>query len=611
VFQAVETTVIPEILDHPDESAPLRAWVAGCATGEEAYSLAILLREGLAQSGKRRRIQIFATDIDERAIEVARTGLYPKSIALDVSAERLEQHFVQEDSAYRVVKDIRDMCLFSSHDLVKDPPFSKIDLICCRNLMIYFSPQLQSQALTTFHYALQPGGSLVLGASEGVTAQPRLFEAVDKRYRIFKRRDTAARLPAISLPRRPDQGPLTGRASILSSDDIDRRVARAIARYAPAYLVIDQHHEILRFSGQTTKYIEHATGVASLNLFNLLHTDLRQALRTALAQAAETGERVRQEDVPIEVNDHADAVTLIVEPLVEVRGGALFLIAFQEAATADATPTPPKLPVRTGSASTQALKKELLATRERLRNVTDELRSSNEELQSSNEEYLSVNEELQSANEELETSKEELQSLNEELQTINAELNQRNDSLVRSNSDLANLFDSTSIAILFLDANLHIRRFTPQLLKIFNVREGDEGRPIGDIVTRLTRDWLGQDAQQVLATLVPIEREVALTEGSVSYLMQVRPYRDLNNVIDGVVVTFVDISERKKHEQARSRLAAIVESSQDAIISHNLNGVITTWNAGPKSCSASHRPRRSGSRLRSSTGRSRMTGHAC
>ncbi len=585
-FAALEAKVIPALL-AAEGAEPIRVWVAGCATGEEVYSIAILLREAQARSGGRRTVQVFATDVDDRAVAAARTGLYPGSINGDMSAERLERHFVREDGSFRVSKDIREMCLFSTHDMVKDPPFSRIDLVCCRNLLIYFEPPLQQRVIATFHYALRPGGHLFLGPSESVASQAQLFVPIDKRHRIYLRRNAAASFPAISMSRTPGAAVAARRPVPPPADEIDQQAARAIARYAPAFLVVDRSHEIVRFSGQTAKYLEPAHGVASLHLFILLHADLRIAARVALREAAATGQRVVHERLSVEAGDRPELlnlphlVNLIVEPLPGAGEAGLFVIVFQEAGPAAPAPTDAAAAsLQEGAeADARAVSRELLAMKDRLRTVSEDLEAAQEELQSSNEEYLSVNEELQSANEELETSKEELQSLNEELQTINAELNNRNDSLVRSNSDLANLLDSTPVATLFLDRGLRIRRFTPRLLEIFSMREGDEGRPMSDIVTRLTRDGLERDVQEVLRTLAPREREVMVADG-LSYLMQVRPYRDLNNVIDGAVLTFVDISERKRNEQARSRLAAIVESSQDAIVGFDLEGAVSSWNAG-------------------------------
>ncbi len=280
-FAALEAKVIPELLADPRSSDPIRVWVAGCATGEEAYSVAILLKEALLRFESRRLVQVFATDVDDRAIAVARAGLYPGAVASDMSDERLERNFLKEDGSYRVAKDIREMCLFSTHDLVKDPPFSRIDLVCCRNLLIYFEPQLQQRVITTFHYALRPGRHLFLGPSESVASQAHLFAPLDKRHRIYARRDVAASFPALPLSRTPDEALPVKRAMRPGADDTDRRAARAIARYAPAFLVVDRQHDILRFSGQTAKFLEPASGVASLNLFALLHTDLRFPARRA------------------------------------------------------------------------------------------------------------------------------------------------------------------------------------------------------------------------------------------------------------------------------------------------------------------------------------------
>ncbi len=577
-FDALEAKVIPLLLADPAATDTVRVWVAGCATGEEAYSVAILLKECLARLGSRRQLQVFATDVDDRAIAVARSGLYPASIASDIIAERLDTYFVREDDSYRIAKDIREACLFSTHDLVRDPPFSRIHLVCCRNLLIYFEPQLQQRALATFHYALRRGGYLFLGLSESIASQTQLFTPLDKHHRLYVPCKAAPSLSSFPLSRAADVPPRSAMRPVI--DDIDRQAARAMAPYAPAFFVVSRQHDILRFSGQTAKFVQPASGVATLNLFSLIHTDLRTAVRSALKEARATGQRVLHEKLSFENGDRCQYANLIVEPIAGAGDEGLFVVAFQDAGSSGSVLEQAADGLHEGIEAFQALTRETISLRERLRDVTEKFEAASEELQSSNEEYLSASEELQSANEELETSKEELQSLNEELQTINAELNNRNDSLVRSNSDLANLFDSTSIATLFLDRELRIRRFTPRLLDIFSLRDGDEGRPISDIVSHLTRDGLGHDVRQVLRTLAVCEREVAMADGRASYLMQVRPYRDLNDVIDGVVITFVDLTERKKHEQAQSRLAAIVDSSQDAIIGHNLDAIVTSWNEG-------------------------------
>jgi two-component system CheB/CheR fusion protein len=561
---------LPALIARENGRDAIRVWVPGCATGEEAYSIAILLKEAMLRCDHSRRVQIFATDVDGQAIDIARSGLYPDTIALDVPADLLNRYFVQEGSRYRVSKTLREMCLFSIHDLVKDPPFSHLDIISCRNLLIYFGPELQKRVANRFHYGLVDSGILFLGASEAVTAHSTLFKPEDKKRRLFSRRNAPARLLDIALRTRKNS--LAGKPANWT----DSRIAQVVARYAPAFAIIDRHQNILQMSGPIGKYLSPASGVVSLNLSALIHPDLAAPLRAALAQVDDGKRRTRREGVVIEQGGLRESVNIDVEllELPDPQSGGRLMVAFQDlgiSRPAEAAGSP-------SSAEGLSPADELISARERLQTLREELDASTEELQSSNEEYLAINEELQSANEELETSTEELQSVNEELATLNAELSTRNENLIDLNSDLVNLIDSTSIATLFLDRALRIKRFTPALLDIFRVREGDQGRPITDIVSKLAEKGLQADAEQVLRTLVPTEREVSLESGERAYQMQVRPYRNADDVVNGVVITFIDVTERKRVEFDRAQLAAIVSSSDDAIIGHGLDGTITSWN---------------------------------
>ena len=586
-FEVLARAVIPSIIEQAGPDGAVRAWTPGCATGEEAYSVAMLLREEMVRRDVRPRVQVFAGDIDDEALEFARQARYPEGIAEHVSPDRLERFFVKQDHSFELTKEIREMCIFSTHNLIRDPPFSRVDLLVCRNLLIYLESDLQRHVTSLFHYALRPGGYLFLGPSESVVGPPDMFRTLDKKYRVFRRTETVA-LPALALalpdrvtahrPARPwtPRVATPGQAGVISS--LERVL---IDHYAPAWVIVNSDGESVYFSPRTGRYLEPVPGTPSMDLVAMARRGLRLDLRTAIHKAVKTGEGVTREGIAVEADGDVQVINLVVRPLAELgHDPGLFLVVFQEAG-----PPKPRDRARkdgttatTGDQFVHQLESELRMTKEHLQASVEEVETSNEELKSSNEELLSTNEELQSANEELQTSKEELQSVNEELETINAELGKKVEELDSVNGDLQNLLHSTRIPTLFLDQSLRIKRFTEAATSVFRLIETDVGRPITDITPRFEGD-LVTDLKEVLRTLATKEHPVALVDGSATYLMRVLPYRRMDNVIDGLVVTFLDVTELNRALEQHTRLAAIVESSQDAIVGRAFDNTILTWNA--------------------------------
>jgi two-component system CheB/CheR fusion protein len=587
-FQALEREVIPKLVAHAGQEGTVRVWIPGCATGEEAYSVAILLREEIQRTDLRLRVQIFAGDIDDRALEAARQGRYPEGVAEHISPDRLERFFTRQGPSYQVNKDVREMCIFSTHNLIRDPPFSRLDLLVCRNLLIYLEGELQRHVANVFHYALRTGGYLFLGPSESLSGPADQFRTIDKKHRIFQRNETVARTP-LALPL-PDSHPRSKAAATLSLTRAPGRgqseVVAVLERilleqYAPAWVVVNGAGQTVYFSPRTGRFLEPAAGVPSMDILDMARKSLRLDLRTAMHKAVKTGEPVVHEDVAVETDGLVQRINLIVRPLFEAGAEpGLFMIVFQELGPPlDHQTAAVKDPgAATNDQIVQQLESELRLTKEHLQATVEEVETSNEELKSSNEELLSTNEELHSVNEELQTSKEELQSVNEELETINAELNKKVEALDRANSDLQNLLQSTQIPTVFVDNDLRIKRFTEAATSVYRLIESDVGRSLNDITPRFEGDVLA-DMKQVLRTLVPRDRQVRVTDGTTAtYLMRILPYRRLDNMIDGLVVTFVDLTQHEEAEQHRARLAAIVESSHDAIVGRTLDGIITTWN---------------------------------
>ncbi len=597
-FDALQTIAIPAMLADKTAADVLRVWVPGCATGEEAYSIAIALREAMDPQ-RAPKVKIFATDIDDQAISRARAGRYRAPLN-GVSPERMERWFSKDHDDWCVAKQIREMCIFSPHSVLKDPPFSRIDLVSCRNLLIYLNNGLQERLVQSFHYALRAGGFLLLGTSGRLARNAHLFTELDKKQRLYVRREDAHTHPRDfpSAQRRPAGHALPSpQAPSPQVDDlIDQQARHILEPWSPAYVVVNASHEVVRFGGDTRRYLAPSAGAASLDLFQLLDKSLRSSVRTAVMQAFASGQRVIRDGLGLPQSGHARPLRLIVEPLPahdpaqdEASADAtkhegrieLCVVAFNELEPA-ANSTDPSADGQPDGEQTriQALKDELRATRAQLRTAIELHETASEDLKSANEEYQSVNEELQSANEELETSTEEMQSINEELQTVNSELNSKNEALNRVNSDIRNLLDSTHIATLFLDRKLHIRGYTPAMTGLFHLRDGDKGRPITEISSRIEYPELKNDVSRVLQEMTVTERLLRSADDTkTTFLLRMRPYLTVDNVVDGVVLTFVDVSEGQELNSEHARLAAIVNSSRDAIFGFSLDDRITSWNA--------------------------------
>jgi two-component system CheB/CheR fusion protein len=571
VFEALKSTVFPAIQKSLSRERGIRIWTPGCASGEETYSVAIALLEFLGDKATQIPIQFFGTDVSDLSVTKARNGLYPENIQGDVSPERLRRFFIKGENGYRVSKMIRDMCIFAQHNVVNDPPFSRMDLICCRNLLIYLEPVLQNRAISLFHYALRPTGYLVLGSSEGLGATRGLFAVEDRGHKIFSRNGGAARqsgtLSVEAQAERREYGPV--RIPLKRPDsswnyaeaqkEFDRRL---LTQYAPATVFVNEEMEIIHTRGDVNRYLKLSTGRASLSLLKMAREGLLVELRNAISRAKKDNTAVERRNLRIkngngngngEKPEEADATRLVGFEVVPVTLGntkeLYFMIVFREASI-----EPPRELARRqsgpgegsapGTKRTAKLEQELAATKEYLQSVIETQEATNEELQSANEEILSSNEELQSTNEEMETAKEELQSANEELTTVNDELRSRNVDITQINNDLINLLSSIDIAVIMVGSDLTIRRFTPKAQKFLGLIAGDIGRPLSNINPTIEITDLQSLVVQVVSDFRPLERELTDRMG-IHYQFKILPYRTLENKIEGVVITIVDIAPDK------------------------------------------------------------------
>jgi two-component system, chemotaxis family, CheB/CheR fusion protein len=578
-FESLARQAIPALFEGKPPSDHIRVWVPGCATGEEAYSIAILLAEESARRDIRPHVQVFASDLDTGALATAREGRFPAAIEADVSEERLRRFFDREGDHYRIKREVRDIVLFATHSLLKDPPFSRLDMVSCRNLLIYLDRDLQQQTCETFAYALLPGGFLFLGNSENADNPPGLFHVVDREARIF--RSSVHKGERLTLPKlmiSPNiLEPVGARPANRAGQYADASLHwQALEEAAPPSALVNEVYGLAHLSESAGRYLQHPRGPLTSDITELVRPELRLQLRTALHRAFEQGQSNLSLPIAVKFNGAARQVYLQVRPVRRDNAPPAALVMFIEGGElpADQDPTTSGdagAPTGDGEALRQ-LYEELHATRARLKASLEEHEGASEELRAANEELQSINEEYRSTAEELETSKEELQSVNEELQTVNNELKLKLESVSRAHSDLQNLISATDVGTLFLDAALHIKRFTPRVSDLFNITASDEGRPITDFTHRLKYDRLPADARRILAELGSLEKEIESDAGQ-WYLMRVRPYRTVQDRIEGVVVTFVDVTARRKAEadlrESETRLQLAREAAKLGVLDYN------------------------------------------
>jgi two-component system CheB/CheR fusion protein len=569
VFRTLEKQVLPEIFEHRGASDSVRVWSVGCATGEEAYSLAMLMVEEASRREAPPRIQVFASDLHKHSLDKAREGFYPGDIETDVNAERLRRFFHKENGGYRISKELRELVVFAPHNLLSDPPFSRLDLIACRNLLIYLEREVQREVVELFHYSLCPGGHLLLGSAEVVDAS-ELFRTDDKKLCLYRKRNVPPpepRLPVFPMSRGRFPGDHRTSATVhpVPYGELHQRL---VERFAPPSILVSAEDKVVHLSEHAGRFLLHPGGEMTASVSKLVREELRIELRSLLQTAHDSSRPLDSKPILVQFNGHARPVVMRLRPSGDRDDDGLVVVIFDER-----EPEPERVPnemAETGGSEdvgdarrADELQEELHQMRQRMQATIEEFESSQEEMKASNEEMQSTNEELRSTLEELETSKEELQSINEELQTVNQENRHKVEELSQLSSDLHNLLAATDIATLFLDRELRILRFTPKLGELFNVRQTDRGRPISDLTTRIGYPEMRGDASHVLQRLTPIERELQDESGR-WYLTHVLPYRSAEDRIEGVVITFVDITSRKLAEEgaraSEERLAAELEA---------------------------------------------------